>query len=109
MQKMTKKMLKRKVKKCFQSKRPHLRNWRVVSTTQFVFIKPDLSKTFLNKKVVVTGHTGFKGSWLSLWLKQLGAKVTGVSLDIPTKPSLYETSKLQIENVIIVSKIILAC
>ena len=48
MQKMTKKMLKRKVKKFFQSKRPNLRNWRVVSTTQFVFL-PKLMDTALQK------------------------------------------------------------
>ena len=44
---------------------------------------------FKNKKVLITGHTGFKGSWLSLWLHLLGAKVIGVSKDIPTKPSLF--------------------
>lgn len=43
-----------------------------------------------DKCVFVTGHTGFKGSWLSLWLHLLGAKVTGYSLEPPTKPSLYE-------------------
>jgi len=42
------------------------------------------------KKVLLTGHTGFKGSWLSLWLQQLGAHVAGYSIDVPTKPSLYE-------------------
>ena len=42
-----------------------------------------------NKKVLITGHTGFKGSWLSIWLKSLGAEVIGVSLDPPSKPSLY--------------------
>ncbi|MGH1406889.1 MAG: CDP-glucose 4,6-dehydratase [Rhodomicrobiaceae bacterium] len=48
-------------------------------------------KTFWkDKKVLVTGHTGFKGSWLSLWLQQLGATVIGISLDPPTKPNLYE-------------------
>jgi CDP-glucose 4,6-dehydratase len=41
------------------------------------------------KKVVVTGHTGFKGAWLALWLELLGADVTGFSVDIPTNPSLY--------------------
>ena len=35
----------------------------------------DISKSFFGKKVLITGHTGFKGSWLSLWLKQLGATV----------------------------------
>ena len=45
---------------------------------------------WFNKKVLITGHTGFKGSWLSLWLQQLGAKVTGYSLAPPTQPSLFE-------------------
>jgi CDP-glucose 4,6-dehydratase len=42
------------------------------------------------KKVFVTGHTGFKVSWLSLWLQEMGATVTGYSLPAPTKPSLFE-------------------
>ncbi len=46
-------------------------------------------KYYKNKKVLVTGNTGFKGSWLSLWLLMLGAKVYGISKNIPTKPSLY--------------------
>ena len=41
------------------------------------------------RKVLVTGHTGFKGSWLSLWLQELGADVVGFSIDVPTDPSLY--------------------
>lgn len=45
---------------------------------------------FRGKTVLVTGHTGFKGSWLSLWLTNLGAKVVGVSIDIPTSPSHFE-------------------
>lgn len=44
--------------------------------------------------MLVTGHTGFKGSWLSLWLTQLGAKVTGYSLQPPTKPSNFEASRV---------------
>ena len=47
---------------------------------------------FENKKVMVLGHTGFKGAWLTLWLKKLGAKVFGVSLDIPTDPSHFEAA-----------------
>ena len=43
-----------------------------------------------NKKVLITGHTGFKGSWLSLWLQCVGAEVVGYSLPPPTKPSLFE-------------------
>jgi len=45
-----------------------------------------------NKKVFLTGHTGFKGSWLSLWLQQLGADVTGYSLSPPTNPNLFEAA-----------------
>ena len=47
-----------------------------------------------NKRVLITGHTGFKGSWLSIWLKSLGAEVVGVSLDPPSKPSLYEMANI---------------
>ncbi|HHH43558.1 MAG TPA: CDP-glucose 4,6-dehydratase [Gammaproteobacteria bacterium] len=42
------------------------------------------------KKVLVTGHTGFKGSWLSLWLQHMGAEVSGYALPAPTRPSLFE-------------------
>ena len=49
---------------------------------------------YKNKKVLVTGNTGFKGAWLSLWLLMLGAKVYGISKNIPTKPSLYKIIKL---------------
>jgi CDP-glucose 4,6-dehydratase len=42
------------------------------------------------RRVLVTGHTGFKGAWLSLWLQSLGARVSGLSNDVPTVPSLYE-------------------
>jgi len=47
---------------------------------------------FSNKTVLITGHTGFKGSWLSIWLNNLGAKVIGVSIEIPSKPSNFESS-----------------
>jgi len=46
------------------------------------------------KRVLITGHTGFKGSWLSLWLKELGAEVIGYSLEPPTKPNLFEALSL---------------
>jgi CDP-glucose 4,6-dehydratase len=45
---------------------------------------------FSDKKVIITGNTGFKGSWLSLWLHSMGAKVMGISKDIPSNPSLFE-------------------
>jgi len=50
----------------------------------------DLKKIFYNKRVLITGHTGFKGSWLSLWMHNMGANVMGISSNIPTKPSHYE-------------------
>ncbi|MBU0689961.1 MAG: CDP-glucose 4,6-dehydratase [Gammaproteobacteria bacterium] len=46
------------------------------------------------KKVFLTGHTGFKGGWLSLWLQQLGAEVTGYALQPPTNPSLFEVANV---------------
>ena len=49
---------------------------------------------YKGKKVLVTGHTGFKGAWLTAWLLNLGANVIGVSRDIPTKPSMFEILKL---------------
>ena len=52
-------------------------------------------KIFKNKKILITGHTGFKGSWLSLWFKSLGADVMGVSIDIPTKPSHFKLINLE--------------
>ena len=54
----------------------------------------NLKKIFKNKKVIVTGHTGFKGSWLTLCLKYLGAEVLGISKNIPTKPSNFISSKV---------------
>jgi len=44
---------------------------------------------YQNRQVLVTGHTGFKGAWLSLWLKKLGAKGTGLALPAPTNPNLH--------------------
>lgn len=49
---------------------------------------------FEQKTVLITGHTGFKGSWLSLWLSSMGANVTGLSLDIPTEPSHFLSGKI---------------
>lgn len=50
--------------------------------------------TFKGKKVLLTGHTGFKGSWLSILLNQLGAKVYGYALEPNTKPNLYELARV---------------
>ena len=54
----------------------------------------NLKNFFYKKKVIVTGHTGFKGSWLTLWLKTYGANIFGISKDIPTKPSNFNVSKV---------------
>jgi CDP-glucose 4,6-dehydratase len=49
------------------------------------------------RRVLVTGHTGFKGAWLSLWLVRLGARVTGFARGVPTEPSLYALARLERE------------
>jgi CDP-glucose 4,6-dehydratase len=51
-------------------------------------------QTYHQQKVLITGHTGFKGSWLSIWLHKMGANVVGVSKDIPTNPSMFEDLSL---------------
>lgn len=53
-----------------------------------------LSKTYKNKKVLVTGDTGFKGSWLTIWLKELGAEVVGYALEPHTQPNNYMACNL---------------
>ena len=50
---------------------------------------------FKNKKIIITGHTGFKGSWLALWLHSLGADVLGLSKNVPTKPSHFKALNLE--------------
>ena len=54
-----------------------------------------LKQHFKNKKIIITGHTGFKGTWLTLWLTILGAKVVGISKDLPSSPSFFEKLKLK--------------
>ena len=54
-----------------------------------------LEKSYSGKKVLITGHTGFKGTWLTTWLHALGADVYGISCDIPTSPSMFEVLKLE--------------
>ncbi len=54
----------------------------------------NIKKTYKNKRVLITGHTGFKGSWLDLWLKLLGADVLGYSLEPNTNPSLHKILNL---------------
>ena len=53
------------------------------------------SNIYKNKRVLITGHTGFKGSWLTTWLLHLGAQVCGYSDCVPTDPSLFEVNSLK--------------
>lgn len=50
---------------------------------------------YKDKKVLITGHTGFKGSWMCKVLEMVGADVTGYALDAPTNPSLFEMVELK--------------
>jgi CDP-glucose 4,6-dehydratase len=54
-------------------------------------VEPDFWR---DRRVLLTGHTGFKGAWLALWLQSLGAHVTGFSVGVPTTPSLYELAQV---------------
>ena len=54
---------------------------------------PD-ARFWAGRRVLVTGHTGFKGAWLSLWLTELGAQVSGFARDVPTDPSLYALARV---------------
>ena len=51
------------------------------------------SNYFKGEKVLITGHTGFKGSWLSAWLSELGASIIGISDKVPTSPAHYDLVK----------------
>ena len=50
---------------------------------------------YKSKKILLTGHTGFKGSWMTKWLLHLGANVIGISNKIPTNPSMFEILELE--------------
>ena len=56
--------------------------------------------TYKDRKVLITGHTGFKGSWLTLWLSQMGAEITGYSLQPPTEPNHFQLLDMGIDSVI---------
>lgn len=58
-----------------------------------------------DKKVLITGHTGFKGSWLSLWLQMLGAKVVGFSLEPPTQPNLFSLANVECDMTSVIGDI----
>jgi CDP-glucose 4,6-dehydratase len=65
-----------------------------VDTLRAVPIDPNF---WADRRVLLTGHTGFKGAWLSLWLQSLGARVTGLAPGPPTQPSLYELAGIAAE------------
>lgn len=54
-----------------------------------------MTEAFRDRSVFLTGHTGFKGAWLALWLHRLGARVTGYSLRPPTQPNLYDLARVE--------------
>ena len=58
------------------------------------------NSAFQDRRVLITGHTGFKGSWLALWLAQMGAKITGYSLEPPTEPNHFQLLNLNIDSII---------
>lgn len=56
---------------------------------------PLFNDFFRGRRVLITGHTGFKGSWLTLWLHRLGAEITGISLDPITEPNLFSRANIE--------------
>lgn len=63
------------------------------------------SRFWHGKKVLVTGHTGFKGSWLSLWLQQLGAEVLGIALAPTSNPNLFQLANVESEMTSVIADI----
>jgi CDP-glucose 4,6-dehydratase len=70
---------------------------QLIITLNFILVFNNIYK---DKTVLLTGHTGFKGSWLALWLHQLGAKVIGYSKDYPSEPTHFQLLKLEITSII---------
>ena len=65
-----------------------------VESVGFMNYKETISRSFNGRTVLITGHTGFKGGWLALWLESVGAQVIGYSLDPPTDPSFFKETGL---------------
>lgn len=68
----------------------HCRRHGIVAQPLGWLVRNMFNNAYAGKTVLITGHTGFKGSWLTAWLLKLGAKVVGISKDIPTEPSIFE-------------------
>lgn len=62
-------------------------------------VTPLFNDVFRGKKILLTGHTGFKGTWLACWLKQLGADVTGIALPTDTSPSHWQLLNVEINSI----------
>jgi len=60
-----------------------------------MLLQRTLHEFYKGRRVLITGHTGFKGSWLSMWLHMLGADVMGVALAPPSSPSMFEALRLE--------------
>jgi CDP-glucose 4,6-dehydratase len=63
-----------------------------LEAVELMTVQKKLVDSYKGRKVLITGHTGFKGSWLALWLDSLGAQVIGYSLDPPTDPSFFHAT-----------------
>ena len=67
----------------------------MVANEKPISFNSSLTDYYKNKRIIVTGNTGFKGSWLTLWLKYMGAEVIGFSIDIPSKPCNFSVLNIQ--------------
>nr|WP_319395155.1 CDP-glucose 4,6-dehydratase [uncultured Desulfobacter sp.] len=67
----------------------------MVADEKPISFNSSLTNYYKNKRIIVTGNTGFKGSWLTLWLKYMGAEVIGFSSDIPSKPCNFSVLNIQ--------------
>jgi CDP-glucose 4,6-dehydratase len=65
-----------------------------MEAVEIMTVHQKLKESYQDRTVLITGHTGFKGSWLALWLESIGAKVIGYSLDPPTDPSIFQATGL---------------
>ncbi len=65
-----------------------------LEAVELMTVQKKLINSYHDKTVLLTGHTGFKGGWLALWLESLGAKIIGYSLDPPTDPSFFQATGL---------------
>ena len=77
------------------SKEIEMNSKRYTKKQFFMGKKFKVSKYFKNKRVLITGTTGFKGSWLSLWMQYMGANVLGISNGIISKPSNFDILNLK--------------